>query len=154
VANMCSIILTLEFKIKKDNDVFKKDFNSKMEMSKQKKEDGIKIAEEKYLFDISMDNESDESSTVVGWVKWALDPSSIKEFTNNYLKEMKVVSFECSYEELGTELYGMYIYNGIDIRDRFIGVKNPIWKDLDISDENFYDALDRTLEKDFNENKI
>jgi hypothetical protein len=144
MANMCTICCNLQFDSEAKRDVFIKVFSGKITEA-QKYNQGVQIAESTWLFDTTVESNSEKGVSIQGWVKWCLDRESIAEFTE-YLKTMGIESFECSYEEIGNLIFGNYTYDGENLWDTFISDSGSIWDCLD--EDEYIDQSESHLETD------
>jgi hypothetical protein len=141
MANICSLDFGLIFKTVEAKQKFDKEFAAKIKEADAKNE-GVKIAENRYLFDAELTGGADTLSDLYGSVKWVLTQDDIKEFTK-YLRTMQIKEFTCGYEENGCCLFGDYIYKDNKLIDRYIDEKHPVWNDAELgADDYFEDKYD------------
>jgi Api92-like protein with ferredoxin domain len=144
MANICSINLNLVFKTPEAKMVFMNQFNQKIAEAKAKHE-GVRIAENKWLFDSCITDQGESSAEIYGSTRWCLEHESIREFTE-YLESMQILSFECSYEEAGCLIYGKYIYENGELSDCHIDESHSVWELVMNGDGDYFDELDDALE--------
>ena len=147
MANMCSVDFNMVFKTPKAKNTFIKDFKNEIEDAKTRNE-GVKIADFKWLFDAEIKNGSKSIAILRGWVKWSIEHESIREFTEKHLKKMGIKSFDCFYEETGNGIYGKYIYENGELFDFYLDDSHPIWTKANIECDEYLDELDNALEED------
>ena len=146
MANICSVDFNLVFKTPEANQMFIDEFSNKIAIAESKHE-GVKIAEDKWLFDASVEGCGESSAVIYGSVKWALEHESIRRFTE-YLESMQVLSFECNYEETGCLIYGKYSYENGELSDCYVEESHPAWELIMNGEDDYFDELDDALETD------
>ena len=144
MANICSINFNLVFKTPEAKTIFMNEFNQKIVAAKVKHE-GVRIAENKWLFDSCIEDQGESSAEIYGSVRWALEHESIREFTK-YLELMQILSFECSYEETGCLIYGKYSYENGELSDCYVEESHSAWELLMTGEDDYFDELDDALE--------
>lgn len=146
MANICSVGLHLEFRYKKDKKAFCSAFQKKIDTAESRNE-GVKIAGNKWLFDANINEDGDKGLVINGCVRWCLEQEAMAEF-HKYLKKMKVAEYNCCYEETSCQVYGEYTYDGDEIWDCYVGTDNPVWHKANTGEDDYFDEMDYALETD------
>ena len=146
MANICSVDFFLKFKNFAVGAKFAKSFEKKIKKA-EKKNEGVRISQDTWLFDVAMDLTDNEYIYLNGWVKWGLTHEAIREFVET-LKESGLESLECEYEETGNLIYGKYEYNDGELWDSFIDESNPVWESVSLEEDDYYDRLEEVLESE------
>ena len=146
MANICSFGLHMEFRYKKDCTAFRKAFQKKIDAA-EKRNEGVKIASNKWLFDAYICDEGDKDLFVHGSVRWCLEQESMAEF-HKYLKKMKVVEYTCCYEETSCCVYGEYSYDGTELWDKYIPDNHKVWYESNTGKDSYFDDMDIALTQD------
>lgn len=146
MANICSVGLHLQFRYKKDLKEFRKVFQRKIDIAESRNE-GVKIAPSKWLFDADLNKEGDKELSIYGSVRWALEQSEMAEF-HKYLKKMKVKTYTLDYEETGCCVYGEYNYDGSELWDNYIPSEHEVWHESNTGEDSYFDDMDIALEQD------
>ena len=146
MANICSVDFLLTFRDKgkcaKFADLFRKKINEA-----EKRDEGVCISQDTWLFDVVMDTAEKRCISLKGWVRWSLAHEAIREFVE-FLKEAGLESLECEYEETGNLIYGKYEFHNGELWDSFIEESHPIWESVSAGDDDCYDRLEEALEND------
>ena len=144
MANMCSVDFRMTFKGKDSSAKFADTFRNKMKEAEAKKE-GVRISQDTWLFDTTLEHDDNSSITIRGWVNWGLTHEAIREFVKG-LEVYELNSLECEYEEIGNLIYGKYEYHNGELWDSFIPEGSQVWNNYD--DDDYYDLLEEALEDD------
>ena len=148
MANICSIHFNIDFASPENMTAFLIDFKEKLKEADSKNEGVVLAKDLKLLFDAYVEESGDRNIMLGGSVKWALEHESIRTFTETYLKKMKVISFECNYEELGNLIYGKYTFDNGALSDYFLDESHPEWKKLNTDEDNYFDELEKALDNE------
>ena len=150
VANMCSVVFEIEFESQKDQENYIKEFNRKLKvMVEDDSVDGIKLTDEKYLFDSEITHEGDKKISMIGWVKWVFNNDDIIKYVKTCIQSFDIKNLTCQYEELGQLIYGRYRYADNVLTDTYINQDNKIFNREDFGDsDDFFDDLERLLENE------
>lgn len=146
MANICSVGLHLQFKYKKDLKAFRKDFQRKIDLTESRNE-GVKIASSKWLFDAYICEAGDKSLDIHGSVRWCLEQESMAEW-HKYLKRMKVNAYTLDYEETRCCVYGEYYYDGETLWDSYIPSDHKVWSESNTGENSYFDDMDIALQQD------
>ena len=145
MANICSVEFRLEFSSKEASAKFAESFKKEIAEADRRSE-GVRISQDTWLFDETIEQDRNTQITIRGWVKWGLTHQAIREFVES-LKKQELQSLECLYEETGNMIYGKYEYHNGELWDIYVPEDNPAWEN-DYEDESFYDRLEEALEDD------
>jgi hypothetical protein len=146
MANICSIGLHMEFRYKKDLKAFRQAFQKKIDAA-EKRNEGVKIALSKCLFDVYICDEGDKDLFVHGSVRWCLDKNEIEKW-HQWLKKMKVVEYTCCYEETGCCVYGEFSFDGTELWNKYIPDSHKVWHESNTGCDSYFDDMDIALEQD------
>jgi hypothetical protein len=135
----------MAFESKEASAKFAKNFKKKI-VEAEAKNEGVRISQDTWLFDETIEKDSNTQITIRGWVKWGLTHEAIREFVES-LKQQGLHSLECDYEETGNMIYGRYEYHDSELWDSFVSESNPVWES-GYEDDSFYDQLEEALEDD------
>lgn len=146
MANICSISLNLVFRNKKDKKAFNDAFQRKIDAA-DKRNEGVRIAQCKWLFDACINETGARTLAVHGSTRWCLEQEAMAEWTR-YLKRMKVKAFTCGYEECGCQVFGEYSFDGTELWDKYLDDCHPVWNQTDTGEDDYFDAMDEALVED------
>ena len=156
MANMCSVVFDIDFENEKDTENYIKDFNHKVkDMVEDDSVDGIKLTDEKYLFDSEITHDGDKKISMIGWVKWVFDNDNIIKYVKTCIQSFNIKNLTCQYEELGQMIYGRYRYADNVLIDTYINQANKIFNREDFEDsDDFFEDLERLLENEGIEDRL
>lgn len=146
MANICSVGLHLEFQYKKDKEAFKKAFQKKTD-SAQKRNEGVRISQSKWLFDAYINDEGEKDLFVNGSTRWCLEQEAMAEWTKD-LKKWKVKSFNCNYEECGNQVFGEYSYEDGELWHKYLDDCHNVWNQSNTGEDDYFEVMDHALETD------
>ena len=145
MANICSVDFLLNFSEKEKCAKFADSFRKKINEA-GKRDEGVRISQDTWLFDTVMDTVDKGKISLKGWVKWGLTHEAIREFVERCRGGLQ--SLECEYEETSMMLYGKYEYHNGELWDSYITYTHPVWEESHWEDDDYFDKLDHALEKE------
>ena len=144
MANICSVGLHMEFRYKKNRTAFRRAFQKKIDLAESRNE-GVKIARNKWLFDAYINDDGDKGLAVDCSTRWCLEQEAMSEF-HKYLKRMKVKSYTCDYEETSCQVYGEFSFDGTELWDKYIPDTHKVWNESNTGEDSYFDDMDIALE--------
>lgn len=144
MANICSISLNLVFSNKKDKKDFKDAFQRKINAA-EKRNEGIRIARNKWLFDACINETGARSLAVHGSTRWCLETDAMADF-HKYLTRMKATEYTCYYEETGDQIYGKFYFEDGELWNTYVGYDNPVWSKTYAGEDSYFDDLEHALD--------
>lgn len=110
MANCCMITLIVRFK-DQDSASWFYTWQDEHHREAQRKRQATPLGNsEQYVQDFDMLRQDDLTVEIGGWVRWALDNDAFISFVQEIVRAYKVQYLQCTYEEIGMELYGNWLY--------------------------------------------
>ena len=145
MANICSVDFNIDFKTDEEARRFAELFGREVADGNYRNE-GVRIAENDWLFDATVENDGSSTVVIRGYVRWALSSETVAEFAER-LTKAGAIAFDCQYEECGN-LFGKYEYADGTLVETSLDESHSVWDAVAEGVEDSWELLERALRKD------